>query len=101
MTTDYVVIIVKYLQIYNILIIRHTWDKQGLSKCRCLSHLRYNSAMCENFPKVHWGAPHVLLALLLGAGDSGGLDSMGESLTCWLECSVEVSVKTLSDAWSD
>ena len=55
MTTDYVVIIVKYLHIYNIVIIRHAWDKQGLSKCRCLSHLRYNSAMCKHFPKVHWG----------------------------------------------
>ena len=50
------------------------------------------------FPKCTGGAPCVLLALLLGAGDSGGLDNMGESVTCWLECSVEASVNTLSDA---
>ena len=50
------------------------------------------------FPKCTWGAPHVLLALLLGAGDSGGLDNMGESVTCWLGCSIEASVNTLSDA---
>ena len=59
------------------------------------------------FPKCTGGAPHVLLALLLGAGDSGGLDKtveslgMGESVICWLECcSVEASVfvNTLSNA---
>ena len=50
------------------------------------------------FPKCTGGAPHVLLALPLGAGDSGGLDNMRESLTCWLKCSVEASVNTLSDA---
>ena len=61
------------------------------------------------FPKCTGGSPHVLLALLLGAGDSGVLDKtveslgMGESVICWLgfECgSVEasVSVNTLSDA---
>ena len=57
------------------------------------------------FPKCTGGAPHVLLVLLLGAGDSGGLDKMveslgmGESVICWLECcSVEASVNTLSDA---
>ena len=57
------------------------------------------------------GAPHVLLALLLGAGDcsgeSGGLDVTLESVgvgdweICWLTCgSNEVSVfkNTLSDA---
>ena len=56
------------------------------------------------FPKCTGGAPHVLLALLLGASDSGGLDKtveslgMGESIICWLECcSVEASVNTLSD----
>ena len=55
--------------------------------------------LCVNtFPKHTTGVPHMFLALLLGAGDSGVLDSMGESLTCWLECSVEVSVKTLSGA---
>ena len=52
------------------------------------------------FPKCTGGAPHVLLALLLGAcdsGDSGGLDKtvesfkMGESIICWFECcSVEL-----------
>ena len=50
---------------------------------------------------MHWGAPHVLLALLLGAGDPRGLDKtvesigMGESVICWLghECgSFEASV---------
>ena len=59
------------------------------------------------FPKHTGGAPHVLLALLLGAGDSGGLDKiveslgMDESVICWLGCcSVEASmfVNTLSDA---
>ena len=55
--------------------------------------------LCVNtFPKCTGGVPCVLLALLLGAGDSGGLEGMGESLTCWLECSVEASVKTLSGA---
>ena len=57
------------------------------------------------FPKHTGGIPHVLLALLLGAGDYGGLDKMveslgmGESVLCWLDCcSVETSVNTLSDA---
>ena len=58
------------------------------------------------FPKCTVDAPCVLLALLLGPGDSGGLDKtveslgMGESVLCWLECcSVEasVSVNTLLD----
>ena len=56
------------------------------------------------FPKCTGGAPHVLV-LLLGAGASGGLDKMveslgmGESVICWLGCcSVEASVNTLSDA---
>ena len=63
-------------------------------------------ALCVmTFPKHTGGAPHVLLALLLGACDSGGLYKtveslgMGESTICWLECcSVEASVNTLSDA---
>ena len=63
-------------------------------------------ALCVmTFLKCTGGAPHVLLALLLGAGDSGGLDKtvkslgMHESVICWLECcSVEASVNTLSDA---
>ena len=44
------------------------------------------------FPKHTGGAPHVLLVLLLGAGDSRELDKMveslgmGESVICWLEC---------------
>ena len=59
------------------------------------------------FPKCTGGAPHVLLALLLGSDDSGGLDKiveflgMGGSAICWLECcSVEASVfvNTLSNA---
>ena len=61
------------------------------------------------FPIYTGGAPHVLLALLLGAGDSGGLDNtveslgIGDSIICWLglECgSIEasVSVNILSDA---
>ena len=60
--------------------------------------------MCYDLSEVHWGAPHVLLVLLLGAGDSGRLDKtvessgIGESVICWLECSVEASVSTLSDA---
>ena len=32
------------------------------------------------FPNHTWGAPCVLLALLLGAGDSGGLDTTVESI---------------------
>ena len=47
----------------------------------------------------------MLLVLLLGAGDSRGLDKMvqslgmGESVIHWLECcSLEASVNTLSDA---
>ena len=44
------------------------------------------------FPNCTGGAPFVLLALLLGAGDSGGLEGniiCGlESLRSWLECSV-------------
>ena len=40
----------------------------------------------------------MLLALLLGAGNSGGLDKMGESVICWLGCSIEASVNTLSNA---
>ena len=32
------------------------------------------------FPNCTGGAPHVLLALLLGAGDSGGLDTTVESI---------------------
>ena len=63
-------------------------------------------ALCVmTFPKHTGDAPHVLLALLLGAGESGGLDKtveylgMGGSVICWLECcSAEVSVNTLSDA---
>ena len=63
-------------------------------------------ALCVmTFPKHTGGAPCVLLALLLGTGDSGGLDKtveslgMGESVIFWLECcSVEASVNTLSDA---
>ena len=61
------------------------------------------------FPNCTGGAPCVLLALLLGAGDSGGLYKtveslgMGESGICWLglKCGyIEVSgsVNTLSDA---
>ena len=60
------------------------------------------------FPKHTGGSPHVLLALLLGAGDFEGIDKMVESLDmaesviCWLECcSVEASVNTLLDAQSD
>ena len=60
------------------------------------------------FPKCTGGAPCVFLALLLGAGDSGGLDTTAESLErddsviCWLglKCgSIEafVSMTTLSD----
>ena len=57
--------------------------------------------MGYDLPKMHWGAPHVLLAILLGAGDSGGLDKtvesleMGDSIICWLglECgSIEASL---------
>ena len=63
-------------------------------------------ALCVmTFPKCTGGAPGVLLALLLHAGDSGGLDKivesigMGGSVICWLECHpVEASVNTLSDA---
>ena len=53
------------------------------------------------FPKCTVGVPHVLLALLLGAGDSGGLDKtveslgIGDSIICWLGlkcCFVEGSV---------
>ena len=50
-------------------------------------------ALCVmTFPKCTGGDPCVLLALLLGAGASGGLDKtveslgMGESVICWLEC---------------
>ena len=61
------------------------------------------------FPNCTRGAPHVLLALLLGAGDSGGLDKtvkslgMGDSIICCLgfECGsteASVSVNTLSDS---
>ena len=61
------------------------------------------------FPKCTGGAPNVLLALLLGAGDSGGLDKtvesfgMGKSVICWLglergSIEASVSVDTLSDA---
>ena len=63
----------------------------------------------KTFPKCTGGAPCVPLALLLGAGDSGGLDTtveslgMGDSVICslGLECgSIEasVSMNTLSDA---
>ena len=67
-------------------------------------------ALCVmTFPNCTGGAPCVLLALLLGAGDSGGLHKtfeslgMGDSKICWLELecgSIEasVSVNTLSDA---
>ena len=64
------------------------------------------SELCVmTFPKHTGDALHVFLVLHLGAGDSGGLDKMveslgmGESVICWLECcSVEASVNTLSDA---
>ena len=60
------------------------------------------------FPKCTEGAPHVFLALLLGADDSGGLDKTveslerGKSVICWLglECGsaeASVSMNTLSD----
>ena len=58
----------------------------------------YNITCVIAFPKCTGGAPHGFLALLLGAGDSGGLDNIEESLTCWLKCSVEAFVDTLSDA---
>ena len=51
------------------------------------------------FPNCTRGAPFMLLALLLGAGDSGGLESNVtcgiESLSCWLDCS-NCSIKALS-----
>ena len=64
-------------------------------------------------PIVHWGAPHVYLALLLGSGnctgDSEGLDAtveympVGDGVVCWLGLAcgsneVSVSKNTLSDA---
>ena len=55
------------------------------------------------FPNHTGRASHVLLALLLSTGDSGGLDKtveslgIGESVICWLECEASVSVNTLSD----
>ena len=73
-------------------------------------------------PKCTGGAPHVLLALLLGIGVCGCIgvctgafeesDSIVESvcvgdwMVCWLEFTcgfneVSVLVNTLLDAWSD
>ena len=91
--------------------VRHTRDKQ----CLYVGVLAISDTivLCVvTFPKCTGGAPHVLLALLLGAVDSGGLDKtveslgIGDSLICWLGlewCSIEasVSVNTPSDAWSD
>ena len=86
-----------------------TSDKQCLSVCRCFGHFLYYELCVMTFPKCTGGAPCVLLAFLLGAGDSGGhaktveSSEMGESVICWLglECGsaeASVSMNTLSDA---
>ena len=94
----------KYIHIYNIMLGIQETNKV----CLNVGALAISDTMelCViTFPKCTGGAPHVLLALQLGAGDSGGLEKMveslgmGESVICLLECcSVEASVNTLSDA---
>ena len=91
------VIIRKYIHIYNITLGMHETNKvcPNVGASAILDTIE----LCViTYPNCTEGTPHVLLALLLEAGDSGGLDNMGESLTCWLKCSVEASVNTLSDA---
>ena len=91
------VIIGKYVHIYNITLGMHETNKICLNVGA--SAILDTTELCViTFPKHTVGAPHVLLTLFLGAVDSGGPDNMGELLTCWLKCSVEASVNTLSDA---
>ena len=96
----------KYMHIYKIMLGMHETNKVCLN-VGVLAISDTIKLCVMAFPKCTGGALHVLLALLLGAGDSGGLDKiveslgMGESVICWFECcSVEASVfvNTLSDA---
>ena len=79
----------KYIHIYTKTLGMHETNKVCLKEGA--SDILDTIELCViTFPKCTVGAPCVLLALLLGAGDSGGLDNMGESVTCWIKCSVEL-----------
>ena len=65
-----------YLQNY----VRHTGDKQCCLYAGVLAISDTIVLWIITFPNCTGGAPHVLLALLLGAGDSGGLDTTVECI---------------------
>ena len=74
-----------------------------------IKHARYPSAMGNNPSKMYRRSPLVLLVLLLGTGESGGVSLTSETCVvsdvfkefecCWLECGwvSEASVNTSVD----